>query len=234
VFGLACPCPDNSFKSFNLKIELNLPNSVFGSCFSTDFYTETELMPAEKLLARSWASKRIMDFSTGRYCAREALNELGITGAEILIGTQREPLWPIGMVGSISHAEGFAGAIVGDEKTVMSIGLDIESLGRVKKEMWYLLFTNFEQEFLNQWPLKLQEYYSTAFFSLKESFYKFQFPLTRTFLNFTDVEIDFFDERFEIKILKALQTQVDRTILNPVLDCISFDQYVIATCYLLR
>lgn len=217
-----------------MKIELNLPTSVFSTYFSAEFFSETELFPPEKMLVKSWSDKRILDFSTGRYCAREALAALDISRTEILIGTHREPLWPNGISGSISHAEGLAGAIVGRLDKITSVGLDIEIKGRVSEEMWYLLFTDNEQKFLHDLPPDLRDYYSTAFFSLKESFYKFQFPLTKTFLNFTDVELTFFEGRYKIVLLKEVTPQLNLIPPDPVFNCLTFKQHIITVCYSLH
>ena len=48
--------------------------------------------------------KRKAEFLAGRYCARAALAQLdGSLAVNIGIGANREPLWPPGFVGSITH-----------------------------------------------------------------------------------------------------------------------------------
>ena len=62
----------------------------------------TDLVPLpeeEPLIARSVAKRR-NEFVTVRYCARQALGELGLPPVPILKGDKGEPCWPDGVVGS--------------------------------------------------------------------------------------------------------------------------------------
>ena len=129
------------------------------------------------------------DFSTGRYCALKALEQLGIQDAIIPIGEDRAPIWPKGFMGSISHCDSLTGAIVAKSSNHISLGLDIEEIGRVTPDLWDLVFTENEKNYL--FGLSDEEIIvqSTAIFSIKEAFYKFQYPLTKTFLDFLDVEV---------------------------------------------
>lgn len=137
-----------------------------------------------------FSPKRLSDFSTGRYCAKMALEQLDIKDVIIPIGKDREPIWPEGIVGSISHCDSFAGAIVAKSDQYISLGLDIEEIGRVTPDLWDLVFTQKEKDFLLSLSDKEIQEKSTAIFSIKEAFYKFQHPLTKTFLDFLDVEVN--------------------------------------------
>lgn len=107
----------------------------------------------------------------------------------IPIGPNREPIWPEGVVGSISHCDTLAGAIVAKKSDHISLGLDIEEIGRVTPNLWDLVFTENEKNYLSQLSDEDKRVQSTAIFSIKEAFYKFQHPLTKTFLDFLDVEV---------------------------------------------
>ncbi len=159
------------------------------SQFTTDSFDEAVLTPGERKLLRGWSPKRVRDFCTGRYCARQALLLVGAPVEDVLVGANREPLWPPGVVGSISHSEKMTGAVVAAVSDYKSIGLDIETVGNVEEHLWPLLFSQAEQEYLRSLPPHRQVVYSTAFFSMKESYYKLQYPVTGHFLDFTDVEI---------------------------------------------
>lgn len=136
-----------------------------------------------------FSQKRLADFSTGRYCAIKALEQLGIQDAVIQIGEDRAPIWPEGIVGSISHCDSLAGAIVAKSSDHSSLGLDIEEIGRVTPDLWDLVFTENEKNYLSELSEEDTLIQSTAIFSIKEAFYKFQNPLTKTFLDFLDVEV---------------------------------------------
>jgi 4'-phosphopantetheinyl transferase EntD len=157
------------------------------------FFTSNQYeLPLDKLSISSnhqFSPKRLTDFSTGRYCAIKALEQLGIKDAIIPIGDEREPIWPEGIVGSISHCDSLVGAIVSKKSEHISLGLDIEEIGRVTPDLWDLVFTENEKVYLNVLTGRKLEEQSTAIFSIKEAFYKFQHPLTKTFLDFLDVEV---------------------------------------------
>ena len=133
--------------------------------------------------------KRLSDFSTGRYCAIKALEQLGIQDVIIPIGEDRAPIWPEGIVGSISHCDSLTGAIVAKSSDHISLGLDIEEIGRVTPDLWDLVFTENEKNYLFRLSDEDILVQSTVIFSIKEAFYKFQHPLTKTFLDFLDVEV---------------------------------------------
>jgi 4'-phosphopantetheinyl transferase EntD len=69
------------------------------------------------------------------------------------------------------------------------LGLDIEEIGRVSPDLWNLVFTENEKKYLSGLSSDEILVQSTAIFSIKEAFYKFQHPLTKTFLDFLDVEV---------------------------------------------
>jgi 4'-phosphopantetheinyl transferase EntD len=137
----------------------------------------------------NFSPKRLSDFSTGRYCAIKALEQIGIENAIIPIGEEREPIWPEGIVGSISHCDTLVGAIVAKKSEHISLGLDIEEIGRVTPDLWDLVFTENEKDYLSGLSETEMLMQSTAIFSAKEAFYKFQHPITKIFLDFLDVEV---------------------------------------------
>jgi len=96
----------------------------------------------------------------------------------------RRELW-----GSISHCDSLAGAIVAKKSDHISLGLDNEEIGRVTPDFFDLVFTENEKRYLSSFTRRKLEEQSTAIFSIKEAFYKFQHPLTNTFLDFLDVEV---------------------------------------------
>ena len=86
-------------------------------------------LPEEEPLIAKSVAKRRNEFITVRYCARLALEELGVPPVPILKGDKGEPCWPDGVVGSLTHCEGFRGAAVGRHDAVRSVGIDAEPHG---------------------------------------------------------------------------------------------------------
>ena len=70
------------------------------------------LYPEEAASIKRAVPKRWREFTAGRLCAREALRRLGIERHPILVGEHREPLWPSGVVGTLSHCDDCYGAAV--------------------------------------------------------------------------------------------------------------------------
>ncbi len=54
----------------------------------------------ELALVADAATSRREEFAAGRACARRALQRLGVESGPLLVGENREPLWPEGVVGS--------------------------------------------------------------------------------------------------------------------------------------
>ncbi|MCE2771724.1 MAG: 4'-phosphopantetheinyl transferase superfamily protein [Saprospiraceae bacterium] len=174
-----------------------IDNKLYISCsdfvnIKSFFTSDKQELSLDKLCLpqnHNYSPKRLTDFSNGRYCAMKALERFGIQDAVIPIGEEREPIWPDGIVGSISHCDSLTGAIVAKKSDHISLGLDIEEIGRVTPDLWELVFTENEKNFLFSLSKEDQRVKSTAIFSIKEAFYKFQHPLTKTFLDFLDVEV---------------------------------------------
>lgn len=138
--------------------------------------------------------KRKAEFLAGRYCAREALALLegspDVANAQAMarigIGANREPLWPDGFVGSITHTHGYASAVVARRDKVRAVGVDTEkwiehgTAENIKEQ----ILTNHEchagQSQLFDSPLQ----YLTLVFSAKESLFKCLFPLVNRFFDF--------------------------------------------------
>ena len=148
-----------------LKYILKDPSTI-----QSIFTTHKQELPNHKLTLppnHQFSPKRLSDFSTGRYCAMKALEQIGIQNVIIPIGKDREPIWPEGIVGSISHCESLTGAIVSRKADHISLGLDIEEIGRVTADLWPYVFTDKEIEYLNTLPIDQQELICTSIFSLK-------------------------------------------------------------------
>ncbi len=209
----------------------NFTSNIFSQYFTDEVFGLNELTANEKKLTTSFAAKRLHDFSTGRYCAHRALAAIGYPHAEILTGADNQPVWPEGAVGSISHSGKLTGAIVGLRPHFLSIGIDIETTGKIKPDVWRLIYTPTEQDFLNKFTGEELAFYTTLLFSFKESFYKMQHPLTHTFLEFTDVEVFFNGNIFELTILKDFDAKKALPQTVP-LHYHQHNNQVITFCYL--
>lgn len=75
---------------------------------------------------RSAVKKRQIEYLCGRYCAMTAMKELGLPSIPLAMGEDRAPIWPEGLLGSITHTQGWASAAVGRRPAVKGLGLDLE------------------------------------------------------------------------------------------------------------
>ncbi len=215
---------------WSMLVDFKIPSPPFTSIFTDEFVGRESLSKLEELFVERAVEQRVKHFSTGRLCAKKALESLNITDVEILMNEDKAPVWPEGVVGSISHSKSMAGAVVAFANKVSSIGLDIETIGGVNPDMWDMLFLASEQAFLQQFTGDKLTFYTTLLFSGKEAFYKFQHPLTKTFLDFTDVAMNLIEGQFEIAVLKDFPGKE----LLPVSTPIYFTQQgnqLITLCY---
>ena len=148
----------------------------------------TPLPEEEPLIARSVAKRR-NEFITVRYCAREALGELGLPPVPILKGDKGEPCWPDGVVGSLTHCEGFRGAVVGRSAEVRSVGIDAEPHGVLPKGVLDAISLPAERAELRALPAGM--HWDRILFCAKEATYKTWYPLTHRWLGFEDAHVTF-------------------------------------------
>jgi 4'-phosphopantetheinyl transferase EntD len=144
---------------------------------------EQEVLLAEEIeLTRNMVAKRRRDFSHGRQCAREALRLLGEPPTAVLVGHNREPLWPKGITGSISHTGPTAIAAVAHKAELTSLGIDIEFAEPLDRDIIGMVQRDDETDWSTGSDMKI-------LFSIKESIYKCIYPLLHIFVDFQDMQV---------------------------------------------
>lgn len=173
------------------------------------------LHPDEEALIEHVVPKRRSEFTAGRLCARRALEQLSISNYPLLMGKDREPLWPDGIVGSISHTEDYCGVAVAKKKEIRSVGLDIECIKRMEGFDWALVCTPEELSWIDSFDGLERKEGAALIFSAKECFYKFQYGINRQWLGFHDVAVsaDGMIGEFEVKVLVDKCRFIDRGAL---------------------
>ena len=165
-----------------------LPDLVASAELYDDPPDLAPLPDEEPLVARSVAKRR-NEFVTVRHCARKALGELGLPPVPILKGDKGEPCWPDGVVGSLTHCEGFRGAVVGRRSEVRSVGIDAEPHDVLPKGVLAAISLPVERAELAGLPDGL--HWDRILFCAKEATYKAWFPLTHRWLGFEDAHVTF-------------------------------------------
>ncbi|HEU4843169.1 MAG TPA: 4'-phosphopantetheinyl transferase superfamily protein [Burkholderiaceae bacterium] len=139
--------------------------------------------------------RRQADYCFGRLAAGRALADAGWPGFQVATGSRREPLWPAGVVGAISHNHVLAAACVAPADRLRGVGIDIESaldaaaIAGVEMEV----LSAEERDALRSpsalpYPMRL-----AIAFSAKESFYKALFPTVGHYFGFDAIRIEALD-----------------------------------------
>ena len=166
-----------------------LPGSVVAvACNSDD--DAGPLHPAEEPAVERAVASRRAEFTTARTCAREALAALGAPAGAVPVGEKRAPVWPDGVVGSITHTRGFRGAAVAWRSVVRSVGIDAEVHDALPHGVLEAVSSEGERSELSALSGRRPDVaWDRLLFSAKESVYKTWFPLTGRWLGFEDAEL---------------------------------------------
>lgn len=151
------------------------------------------------------SSNRRAEFFTGRRCAHIAMREAGYPNLPIFRDNDRAPIWPLSMIGSISHGAGIAAAIISKHRSsLLGIGIDIEDLSRDIR-------TNIARHTLTEWEIEKWTNSKAEMtrevriiFSIKETIYKCFYPIDRIYLGFHDAEVlELSDTGFKARLTKS-------------------------------
>jgi 4'-phosphopantetheinyl transferase EntD len=164
---------------------------------------DEELLPEERAVIQGAVPKRRAEFATARVCVRAGLAAMGMAPAAIVPADQGRPVWPAGVTGSISHTGrkaapfepgGTCAVVLYRSPPVRSVGLDVEMVQDLEPAIADLIMTPGERAWLRVQSAALQASLPLVFFSAKEAYYKCQYPISRTFLDFTEAELEVFPE----------------------------------------
>ena len=149
------------------------------------------LFPEEEAAVSRAVANRRREFTTVRHCARQALATLGHPAVPLVPDEHRAPVWPDGIVGSMTHCTGYRAAAVAHRTDITAIGLDAEPDAALPGEVLGRVATSAERRALGQLADSPgQPHWDRLLFSAKESVYKAWFPLMRTWLGFEDAAIE--------------------------------------------
>ncbi len=149
---------------------------------------------AEEKATLGWTPLRKAQFAAGRALARRALLMLGRQPADILSDADGAPIWPKGVVGSISHKKLSCVVVVAHTKHLQGIGVDLELCTEKRED---------ENEIVGRVCATPDERTAASamkaaclspgsvFLAAKEAFFKLQFPVTRMWLDWEGVQVHF-------------------------------------------
>jgi 4'-phosphopantetheinyl transferase EntD len=148
--------------------------------------------------------KRQAEYLAGRYIANRALNSLGVYSAEVSVGNNRCPVWPEGIIASITHTDGTALCAAAHRNDIRFLGVDLEDWisSETTKEIKSSVVCRNEEAFLRQSPLTFEQAFTLAF-SAKESLFKALYMDVGYYFDFdaariTDISKD--ERKFRIEL----------------------------------
>lgn len=187
-----------------------------GRCFQCEFdpncYNDTlaatllgEALPAQ---LQSAVVKRQAEFVAGRYLARQALLALQAPATKVGIGAQRNPLWPQGFTGALSHSNQRAICLVAHQAQHAMLGIDVETLlsPAVARDIAGSVLVDAEHRLVG--GLEAPEpTLLTLIFSAKESLFKALYPQVGAYFDFSAarlIAVDWQSGRFTLELLQKL------------------------------
>lgn len=186
-----------------LMLELVLPGDRVGLAESRADVLG-RLFPEEQAVIERAVAKRGGEFATGRHCARRALAELGIAPGPIGTGVKGEPLWPPGVVGSITHCDGYRGCAVSAADDLSALGIAAETDAPLPDGLSADIAMAGEAAQLAMLAAAHPDVsWDRLLLCMKEAVYKAWFPLAESQLGFEDamVSIDVSRKCFEARLL---------------------------------
>ena len=149
----------------------------------------------ERTYLENVSQNRKNEYIAGRFCAHQSMALANIPPVHIPIGKKGEPIWPSGVVGSITHSRGYAAAAVAKQSDVHSLGLDAEIDEPLSSRVLRRISNENEQEWVKAAASGLIQHPGKVLFSAKEATYKAWYPITNKWLGFKEVFINFHEER---------------------------------------
>jgi 4'-phosphopantetheinyl transferase EntD len=172
-----------------LLVRLTPDGTGVAACRSEPCLLE-QLSAEERDLVASARTPRRVEFAAGRACAHRALAAIGADARTIGRGDRRQPVWPAGVTGSISHAAGLAAAVATrSSESVTGIGLDVELAEPLADDLWAVVLTPTERTTCE--AADEQGVAAMAIFGAKEAAFKAVYPMV-------GVEIDFLEATCEL------------------------------------
>jgi len=184
-------------------IERILPSSVVAVTSTRDI-EDVDLFPAEAAALSQAVEKRRREFTTVRACARIAYARLGRPAAPVVPGERGEPSWSEGVVGSITHCDGYRACALANASDIVSLGIDAEPNAPLPNGVLADIARPEERPALRELARQVPDvHWDRLLFSAKESVYKVWFPLAKRWLGFEDaiVTIDREAGTFDARLL---------------------------------
>lgn len=174
---------------------------------------QAPLFDVEEAAIIKAVQRRRAAFRAGRTCAREALSKLGARPCAVPVASDRQPVWPPGIVGSISHAPGWATAVVASAHDFRGIGVDMEEDAPLNPEVREMICRPEELSKLPPTLVIRRKQIDTGklVFSIKEAIFKAVYPSTSIYLGFQHACV-WFDNDTKRFHARLMHPECERTL----------------------
>jgi 4'-phosphopantetheinyl transferase EntD len=186
----------------------------------------------EEAVGEAVSPKRRTDFTLGRLAARRALENLGVSEVSpVLRGEHREPIFPKGIVGSISHSGGYGVAAVAWQHDFSAVGVDIQQIeDRYSDELIARFADPDEFDWVRSVSEKKTER-AVKLFSAKESVFKALYPLARVWFAFDAAKLT--PREDELGFAAAVRLPgVATGIISLHVEVAKIDGFVVTGCWM--
>ena len=202
--------------------------STYGLAAQFENTCWTELMdhlPSDYLTSSFWRSvdKRKSEFLIGRYLAHLVIRQLDLDIPDDFLlspNRHRAPQWPPGVIGSITHTNGYCHVVATRRDHRISVGIDSEQIvedSKIKMFMDHILVDSEKALYSSYNEVMSLAEYATFIFSAKESIFKSIHPLTEIMFGFESaaiLSIDLSAKSFIFRINKNLSANIGEGFLG--------------------
>lgn len=181
--------------------ELEVIELILKQWFSVHTFTKAAkiqtypILDVENALIAHAVRSRQQEFSTGRWLARQGLLHFGLPVAPIEIGKLRNPLWPVSILGSITHDAEYCAVVLMQKQlhSEIGIGIDLVSLTHHtgKLEGLESMIARNSDEIVAVKTLNLALDPTLLLFSIKESVIKALSFYLDDFIDMRSIEISY-------------------------------------------
>ncbi|MBV9947319.1 MAG: 4'-phosphopantetheinyl transferase superfamily protein [Myxococcales bacterium] len=147
------------------------------------------LAPGERAFAESLSPLRRRSWVGGRAALRATLQRLGLVCPAVLADARGAPALPEGILGSISHKQRLAVALVAGGGPGEALGVDLEVDAPARVDIASRVLTLEEAEELAGLDAMARAREVILRFSAKESIYKALDPFVRRYVDFLEVSL---------------------------------------------
>jgi 4'-phosphopantetheinyl transferase EntD len=132
----------------------------------------------------------------GRAGAALAMESLGLDPAPVPVGRDRAPVWPAGVVGSISHTDTVSVAVAACSTDLLAVGIDIEMATIISQSQADMIATPGELSAAKVTGIDP----GLLLFSAKEATYKCIYPDIGRFVDFRDLVLQIDEKKMSFRI----------------------------------